>query len=365
MTKDKSVRLDFVDLLKCMAIYFVLLYHFPIMEFGFLAKDSFEDYFGYLIEALLGTSVTTFFFVNGGLLFRKEHLDIKKHAIKTLKIIGLTVTWGVLTIAILAAARGEQLSVGTVLEFLYHLEEDWVDHLWFMQTLTILYIFFPLLFLAFKKDVRYHYFFLGFAFLFTCFNNLLGMGAILLSMSTDIIPLNDYTWFNFFSSFNPFANISGIVGLVYFLLGGLFFSNLDRFKSKKMRLWAMGVLVISTSILVIFGIQFSFAIDEVWDISWGGGESIFTVLNVIAIAILALNYKAKSWYGKLIRLISDYTLSIYLTHMIVAEFLLPYFPLKGLVGELSFSLIVLLVSTVIGIILVRIPLLNKIATIRG
>lgn len=365
MTNEKSIRLDFVDLLKSIAIYFVLMYHFPIQEFQFLTGSTFEDYLGYFTEVLLGTSVTLFLFVNGGLLLTKDTLNIKKHVVKTIKIIGLTIVWGIITIIILSINRGETMTLKTIFSYLYNLQKDWVDHLWFMQTLTIIYIFFPLFYLAFKKDKRYYYFFLVFVFLITCFNNLLGMGAILLSMSTNTIPLNDYTWFNFFSSFNPLASVSGSVTILYFLLGGLYFSNLERFKFRSASLWAIGILFLSTSILLVFGVRFSIALGEVWDVAWGGGESIFTVFNVLAITTLALNYKAKSWYGKLIRLISDYTLIIYLTHMIIAEFLLPYFPIDGLLGEMSFSLIILFLSVVAGMVLVRIPILNRIVTIRS
>lgn len=359
--KVERTRLDFVDLLKAIAIYCVLMYHFPISKFDFLSAATVENYLGYYIEALFSTSVPIFFFVNGGLLLTKKTLNIKNHLIKTVQLIALTMVWGVITILVLALARGETVSVKMILGTIYMLKEHWVDHLWFLEALAVLYIFFPLIFAAFKNYRPYIYFFLGAVVLFTSFNHLLGMTATLVSMVTDIISFNDLTAFNFFSRFNPFASLMG-GSFAYFILGGLFFENLARFQTRKAKLMALLALIISTLILFLFGIQVSFLQGEVWDIAWNSGESIFTMVNVVCIFILCLSYKAKAWYGKLIRLLGDYSLSIYLIHIIVATFFYSYFKLGGLFGELIFGLMILLVSLGIGILISKAPVLRNIVS---
>jgi len=275
--------------------------------------------------------------------------------------VALTVVWGVLTILLLALARGEEVSLKMILGTIYMLKENWVDHLWFLEALAVLYIFFPLIFAAFKNYRPYIYFFLGAIVLFTSFNHLLGMGATLLSIFTDIISFNDLTAFNFFSRFNPFAGLMG-GSFAYFILGGLFFENLSRFKTKKVRFLALAALVVSTMILFLFGIKVSILQSEVWDIAWNSGESIFTMINVLCIAILSLSYKPKLWFGKIIRLLGDYSLSIYLIHIIIATFLYPYFKLGGLIGELTFGLLVLFISLGIGIAIGKAPILRNIVS---
>src|SRR4051794_19168514 len=124
---DKSInkRYDFVDLLKTIAIFFVLFYHFSVMNIDFIHDEGFTSYFNYYLNSILSTCVPIFFFVNGGLLLNKSYLDIKSHVRKTIKILILTLLWGLISLILLSIIKGEPLSFSDIVKGLYYLKQGW------------------------------------------------------------------------------------------------------------------------------------------------------------------------------------------------------------------------------------------------
>ena len=70
----KHQTYDGLDLMKAMAIYFVLIYHFPIMEVDFIGTGKTGAYSNFFIFSIFSTCVPIFFFINGALLFNKSGL---------------------------------------------------------------------------------------------------------------------------------------------------------------------------------------------------------------------------------------------------------------------------------------------------
>ena len=167
-------RHDFVDLLKAIAIIFVLFYHFSIMNIDFIHNEDLICYLNYYLKSLLSTCVPIFFFVNGGLLLNKSSLDIKRHVIKTIKILILTILWGIITLLILSLIRQENLSFIEIIKGVYFLKMGYINHLWFFQALFIIYIIYPLLFSTMKSSIKAFYFFALAVFIFTFLNNFIG-----------------------------------------------------------------------------------------------------------------------------------------------------------------------------------------------
>ena len=58
-------RFENIDLLKALAIYFVVIYHFNIIPINVIEPDSCWNYFNYYLKSILSTCVPIFFFVNG------------------------------------------------------------------------------------------------------------------------------------------------------------------------------------------------------------------------------------------------------------------------------------------------------------
>ena len=71
--------------------------------------------------------------------------DLKKHIIKIVKIIVLTLIWAVITLILLMPINNEYSSVREYVVSLWNLKMRWINHLWYMGALVCIYIFFPLL----------------------------------------------------------------------------------------------------------------------------------------------------------------------------------------------------------------------------
>lgn len=96
----ESNRWSYIDLLECIAIYFVLVYHTTLYSFDFLNEGTLFNYFAYFFRTILSTCVPIFFFANGYLLFNRPFV-LKKHIYKTLKLVLLVFIWAAILMPIL------------------------------------------------------------------------------------------------------------------------------------------------------------------------------------------------------------------------------------------------------------------------
>jgi surface polysaccharide O-acyltransferase-like enzyme len=354
----ETKRYDFVDLLKAIAISFVLFYHFLVMDIDFIHNKDFGIYFNYFFNAILSTCVPIFFFVNGGLLLNKSNLDIKQHAKKSVKIILLTILWGIISLVLLSVIKQEYLSFKEIVKSVYYLKQGWTNHLWFFQALFIIYVFYPLLYHSYKTFSKGFYFFAIAIFIFTFLNTFIGQLVKLVSLALDLFVNFNFEYMNYFSDFNAFRGIYGY-SIGYFILGGILFKNQALFKNKKAVILSIVLLPISMGLLFLYGVKISESYNEVWDIVWNGYDSIFTLINVVLIFTMSLYYKGKGLVGRLIKIIAKNSLGIYLTHIIVGTIVNPYIPFSGFLGTLLMTITSLFISLVIVLVIKKIPVLKN------
>lgn len=70
-------RWEYLDILKCIGIIFVIIYHSTIYNYNWIASPNITHYLRYFLTTLLSTCVPLFFFTNGYLLLNKD-FDLKK-----------------------------------------------------------------------------------------------------------------------------------------------------------------------------------------------------------------------------------------------------------------------------------------------
>jgi surface polysaccharide O-acyltransferase-like enzyme len=99
---SEKTRFEFLDLLKGIGIYFVIIYHYNNLTSNILESHGFVNYFHYYIKSLFSACVPLFFFANGFLLLNKP-LNLKKHVYKMIRIIIISVIWGFITVLLLMA----------------------------------------------------------------------------------------------------------------------------------------------------------------------------------------------------------------------------------------------------------------------
>lgn len=346
-------RYEFIDMLKALGILFVIFYHFNNLTVN---PASYHNYF---FQSILSVCVPIFFFVNGALLLNMP-LTLKKHIKRLIRIVLLTICWGVLTLLILMPIKGEYMAVNEFLKSFATWKAHWINHLWYLKATVCIYIFLPLIKKSYDEEHNYLYFFLGAAFIMTFINVFLSNGANILEFILGKNYLKGNA--NFFGEFNPFRGMYGY-SIVYFILGGLFFKYRDNFRDKKWSIYAAAAIIVSMMLLTAYGIIMWKSNKEIYDIVWFGYDSMPTLVMVIAIFILSLNFSSSYRISKLIITTGKNSLGIYFVHMIWGNIFIKYFvqmPLSGnIVSNMLFALFVLITSLFSVIILKRIPMVKN------
>lgn len=184
-------REEYIDILKVIAAFFTVFYHFAYykLDYGFVTASA--TYFpntNRVFMCLASCCVPIFFMVNGSLLLRKKHTWKSMYA-KALKILVLTVAWSFLKFPS-----------------------------WFFKTLAILYMLFPLFqyFYEKKRALYYTVMLLIFAFPFS-------YNAIILLLKI-LYPWLEFHLFGRTININS-TSVTGfftMYSVLYFLLGPIF-----------------------------------------------------------------------------------------------------------------------------------------------
>ncbi len=356
-------RILFVDVMKSLAIFFVLSYHATNYSFDFLREwDNHTVYLRYFYQTLLSCCVPLFFFVNGYLLLNRD-LDLKKHIRKILRLILLTGAWAVLDTFFLLLIRG---GFSSLREFLRGEEwrEGWINHLWFIKALIVVYLPFPLIKAAYDKRRDAFYFFTAVAAILTIGNKFINLSASVAARL--LLSKNTFYSRNWFDGLNLFQGTYGY-SFVYFCVGGM----AEGIRSRLGRLgktWVcLGILLLSMTSLCAVGVTLSRIKNELWDPVWGGYDTVFTFLNVICIYALSAKYEGR---GDVLRrafsVVSANTLGIYFCHGLYNYLLLRHLErvgwAGGVPGNLLITALLLLTSLATALLLRRIPVLKRLVT---
>lgn len=345
-----------IDLLKIIAIYFVILIHNFYVSNNFIVNNTFESYTAFIIRLLI-EGVLIFIFVNGYLLIDKE-LDLKKHLKKILRIFILIIIWAVIYSIILPIVFNDNVSIKSIITSVL---ETKIGHryngiLWFLQNLIMLYLIFPLIKLVHDKDKKiYNYFFILVAF-FT-----VGINLIMLVSQYVFNILKMYNITNmlidFISRYNPISNGYFIL---YFMLGGYVKEYKDKLLNNKNKIYILSI--ISIIIVSLYGIFYSKRLGYLYSSNFNY-NTIFMVFIVIGLYVLfnQINFnKLPKWLINLITFLGNNTMGIYLLHYICSKVFIKFFEINTLIETLGFSLLILVISSILTYIFSKIPYINKI-----
>ena len=339
----------------------VLSYHCTNYSFNFLEDDSSICFFlRYYIRTILSCCVPIFFFVNGYLLLNRD-FNLKKHINKIIRLVLLTIIWGVIELFLLMYIRNEFLSAKNFIKGLWNLKQGWINHLWFMQALIAIYLLFPLIKVAYdnRRDIFYF-------FLFVC--AILTFGNVCVNVLASIVArlvfgVNIVFSYNMFSGFNVFRGVYGYA-FVYFCIGGIADEVLNKFNYFK-RIWQnIALIIISMFGLFVIGVIFSYMKNDYWDVVWNGYDTIFTFINVICFFSLCKNISLKdNWFRRAIYIVSSNTLGIFFIHVLFNQYFKPYIKnfefISNIYGNIIYTFIILFISLVTVLIIKKIPLLKN------
>lgn len=351
-------RFPHIDLLESIAIFFVILYHSTIYFFDITQDNSILNYLLYFGRTILSTCVPLFFFANGYLLFNRP-FDLCKHVKKIVRIILLVFIWAFLLMPTYLLIAGEPLKVSTIASNILNITTDWGMNLfWYLGALICMYILFPALKILFDTNKKSFVFFIIvcaiLTFGFVIGEQALSFLSILLNHNLNILnsPL--------FTMFNPFRGSYGY-SFVYFCLGGLIYTYEERIlgiKKTIRNIISCFIILLSCTLLFLCGIWGSMS-GTLWDVVWNGYDTIFTLINVLAIYVLCLSYSKNN---KLIKNISCNTLGIYFTHGLFIRLTRPsiksFEMLCNLPSNIIYAVLILLICLLVCLLLRKLPLLK-------
>lgn len=329
-----------LDLLKAIAILLVVFVHDNDIFIDFLSKQDIWTYTNYGLYSLVALCVPILFFVNGALVMNKP-FDARRFFLKTVKIAALTVIWGVLTLAVLMLLHGDTFSIGGFLRDLWYWKQDYINHLWFLQTLVMIYLFLLVAIPAWQARTSGFRLLMITLLVLTAGNALLLAGANVLQAVLHIEVIQGQ--FNFFNQFNPFTGTFGY-SFAYVLLGGWIFANRERLNTKRWRRIALAAFLGAMLLFIGYGMTLSLSNGTRYLFGTFDYGSIFAFVATVALSILALGYQGEGWFGKLISLIGRNTMSIYLLHRI-ASFLI-WKHLYGISHVFLFSIAISMITAI-------------------
>lgn len=349
---EKESRLDYLDLLKVIAILMVISQHIPLYDFDFINNGKILEYF----FKLLSEGVPLFVTINGFLLFRKDNLDVKKHYKKTLKMFVLVLIWEAILIPIGMLLSGTKFNAGLMLDLFFRTGGDnavYTSHLWFMQQLIAVYCVYPLLWKEYKND--YSTFKLLFA-LITIFS--VGVGTI--ELISNLFSYSGYA--NMVLYVSNYIKQYSFLGecswqFFYFCLGGVLYKNINKIKEKRILAIIIGIL--SWILAFVYGYYVSIQKGYTFN-GYFNRDSLFMVFTIIGWFALTMNYKGNGLFGKIINSIGKNTFGIYVIHNFMVEVFKLIIPTYCILFRLLSLLCIFISTYLVTLIIKKTPKLKNI-----
>ncbi len=355
-------RWNYIDLIEFLGILFVLIYHTITYDAPPFAEYQVLDYLRYFLRTILSTCVPLFFFANGYLLLNRC-FDLKRHIFKSIRMIVLTVIWGMAMVVYRTLLNHEPMAIGSLVKNFWR--GVYNNHLWYMGALICIYVFLPLIKLAFDEKRKFFVFFLTIVAVFSFGNTFINLaGSAVLCLIRPGQAIMNFNWFHMFNQFHMTKSFA----LVYFCLGGLCHLYKDRIlaiSKMKRNVIALFMILVNCGVLMGLGVIFSIRTGQVWDVTFNGYDTLPTLVNVLAIFVLSLSYQGKE--RGVVSLVSKNTLGIYLVHMFLVTALFPVVTkLPGantFIFGVVFAVVILAISLLITVVVKKIPLLRNLMRI--
>ena len=359
---NNKKRYDNIDLLKFIAIFMVITLHVPLYFTDFIKTQNIENFIQFSFR-LISEGVLIFIFVNGFLIINKP-FDLKKHIKKVIKVFFIMIFWGIINVIVFSLIRNETLSINKIIKETLNLKFThlYSGHLWFLQNLICLYIFFPIIKIVHDSNKKvYNYLAITMIF-FSVGINFLNSICQLICKLSNIENLSAMI-LNNFNKINPYINN---VFLCYFIIGGIVFEKKNIFENKKNVFYAVMLGLISWIIAIAFGYTMSKLNNKTYTENFNYNQIylIITIIGLYALSTLYIN-KNNNLLNRFITSVGKNTMGIYLIHCIILEILKKYINIwnASFFQRFVISFDVLIISWLISIMIMKIPNVNKILKI--
>ncbi len=319
------------DILRVVAMCMVIIVHVSNVysrSYGFIGNGSFIVSLGF--NTISRISVPIFLMISGALLLDRS-FNKTKYFKRLIKFIILIIVWDIIYLI------WEWLYLGITYDHLENLLlNPYRAHLWYLYTILVLYAIQPLLKLILDKS-----------------NNVIKY--ILL-----------FIWFIFSSLSIVNSTIAGIFTIFsyigFFIVGKYLYDFIKNNNLKKYNiLWILLIIVcILTSMYLNY--SYSHKYNMFYNLFFAY-RTPFIILSSVSFFILVVSNYTKDTIPKIIEVLSNVSLGVYLIHGIFLDITIKLFNYQGinaLIGIPSFFIMILICSVISVLIIKKIKLLNKI-----
>lgn len=310
---NKNVRIPYLDLLKVIAAFLMVFYHFAYyrLDYGFLEGAKYIPNFNRILMCFASCCVPLFFMVNGTLMLGRER-TWKSVYLKAGKILLLVIVWSF---------------------------ADFPS--WFFKTLIVLYILYPIFQYCFREKRN---FYCGICILIFVFPFLYNF-CIFVIESIGIVSVGPILVKNLQTT-----GVFTMYGILYFLLGPILEEKrLSLIKGTICMILGWGIVVTECTVYTNLNA-----------IMYDGVNAAFPTLGALLLTVgcySMVQYLQLQKIAKFLEWMGSSSLSIYLMHMIIIKcinFIYNSYHLNT--GTALFcSVMICLICTILGKGIAKIP----------
>ena len=121
-----------IDIIKALAAFLVCFYHFKLLDLGIFTQGTYIPNLNMIITSICSASVPLFFMLSGIFALRIDK-GYKYYFIKSINSLKIYLIWGVLLGVIIESIHQREITFLNIISY--------IDFLWFLQTLAVLYVF--------------------------------------------------------------------------------------------------------------------------------------------------------------------------------------------------------------------------------
>lgn len=310
--KDK--RENSFDYLRVISMFMVIIVHVSNVysrSYGVISD------WNYIVSLIFNTisrvSVPIFLMISGALLLDRK-FDFQKYWKRIVKFFLLIVVWDSIYL------YWEYFYLGNLYEPLYKLLfEPFRAHLWFLYTIIILYLLQPIMKIVLDKCNK------------TMKYILLGIWVVFSTLS-----LFNSTIANVFTLFSYMG---------YFIVGKYIYDFVKQHVKEKHNNPLMIIMVICMIVSISLNFLFSLKYDNFYNLFFAYRTPFIMIASMAFFAFVVTNYKKEN--PKLLEVLSEGSLGVYLIHGIFLDIAVrnfPYYSIPAIIGIPLYSAFIFVMS---------------------
>ncbi len=319
------------DILRVVAMCMVIIVHVSNVysrSYGFIGDGSFIVSLGF--NTISRISVPIFLMISGALLLDRK-FNKTKYFKRLVKFILLIVIWDIIYLI------WEWLYLGVTYDHLYKLLfEPYRAHLLYLYTILILYAIQPLLKLMLDKS-----------------NNTVKFLLLFIWFALSSLSIVNLTIANVFTIFSYIG---------FFIVGKYLYDFIKNNNLKKFNILWILIIIVCILISMYLNYTYSHKYNMFYNFFFAY-RTPFIILASVSFFILVVSNYTKNSIPKIIEVLSNVSLGVYLIHGIFLDVTIKMFNYQGinaLIGIPSFFIMILIASVIAVLIIKRIKFVNKI-----